>query len=349
MNTTITIHLAGQLFHMDKHAYDTLKTYLMEIAAYFDTSEIKEELMFDIEGRIAELFSEKMTHERHVIMPQEVASVIEIMGQPKDYQLSDEEEYEEKTDRKNDRSFFRDLDDTVLGGVAAGLAHYFGLQVSWVRLIWLLLAIFSWGGFIILYFALWVFIAPAKTVAEKLAMKGEPVNISTLEKKVKEKINAVKDSIKDVDYKATTEKTRSGLTYFFDRLGHFIQVLIEAVVKLLGAVLVIASFALLFSLTLALFTIGLADIFGYSFSNIENIAEFQYIGYQCHEFPFWVASIPILFLAGIPFTFLALLGKRLLGKSKKSNSSVLLILLGLWVASLLGLIAVVMYYASTNF
>ena len=95
MNTTININLAGQLFYMDENAYGMLKSYLEEIAAYFKNSEIREELMSDIEGRISELFSEKMTHERQVITSQEVAYVIEVMGQPKDYHVSDDEESEE--------------------------------------------------------------------------------------------------------------------------------------------------------------------------------------------------------------------------------------------------------------
>jgi hypothetical protein len=77
------------------------------------------------------------------------------------------------------------------------------------------LGIFSWGGFIVLYFALWIFIAPANTAAEKLSMKGEPINISTLEKKFKEGINDVKDRIKEVDYESTTKKSAKQFTAFF--------------------------------------------------------------------------------------------------------------------------------------
>lgn len=347
MNTTININLAGQLFYMDENAYNTLKQYLEEIAAYFKNSDIKTELMSDIEARIAELFLEKLAHERQVITAEEVTYVIDIMGQPKDYQLSDDEDENHNKDKKektHERKFFRDPDDTVLGGVAAGIGHYFGVQVSWVRLIWLLLAIFSWGGFTILYFALWIFIAPAKTAAEKLAMKGEPVNISTLEKKFREGINDVKDSINNVDYKATTEKARSGVHSFFKALGSFMQTIIGALAKFTGIILIIVSYVVLFSLTITLFSVGLAELFGFTFSGISDFIEFQYWG-----FPVWLASIPILFLVGIPFAFLAILGQRLLSDSKKKNSSVMLILLGLWIVSIVATISIGLHFASITF
>ena len=340
MNTTININLAGQLFHMDKNAYDMLKNYLEEIAAYFKNSEIQEELMSDIEARISELFIEKTTYKRQVITIQEVVYVIEVMGQPKDFHVSDDY-FEEETQRK-EKKFFRDPDDTVIGWVAAGLAHYFGVQVSWVRIIWLLLALFSWGGFILLYFALWTFIGTAKTTAEKLSMKGKPVNISNLEKKFKEGINDVKERIKDVDYEAKTKKVSNGLQRFFEALGRFVQVLMGVLMKLLGVVFIIISFATLISLTISMFTVGLADIFNFPFTTVEDFITFRLSGISI-----WLVSIPIHFVIGIPFVFLAILGQRMSNTSKKSNKTVLLILLGMWLSAILATTTIGIYYASS--
>lgn len=86
---------------------------------------------------------------------------------------------------------FRDPDDRFLGGVASGASHYFGLQVKWVRLIWLLLGLFSWGGFSILYIALWIFVPLAKTTSEKFMMKGQAINLSNLEKKLKKSLKSL--------------------------------------------------------------------------------------------------------------------------------------------------------------
>src|SRR6056300_106817 len=95
MNKAININLAGQLFYVDDNAYSILKKYLDEIATYFKKSTIKEELISDIENRIAELFTEKLAHQRQVVGVEEVSYVIETMGQPKDYQLYDEETEED--------------------------------------------------------------------------------------------------------------------------------------------------------------------------------------------------------------------------------------------------------------
>ncbi len=342
MNKAININLAGQLFYVDDNAYSILKKYLDEIATYFKKSTIKEELISDIENRIAELFTEKLAHQRQVVGVEEVSYVIETMGQPKDYQLYDEETEEDvKKEKKKERKFFRDPDDTMLGGVAAGLAHYLGLQVSWVRLIWLLLAIFSWGGFIVIYFAFWIFVSPAKTATEKLLMKGEPINISSLEKKFKEGVHDVTDRIKDVDYEAATKKAKNGLHRFAMLFAGFLRNFLKVLGKLIGVVLILVSIIVIFSLTVGLFSIGLADIFDFSFALSNEFMAIQYWG-----FPLWLAGIPILFLVGIPFVFTAILGKSLLGSSKKGSQKIVQLALGVWMLSILATIAVVMSFVS---
>ena len=140
--------------------------------------------MTDVEARIAELLNDIRLDSNQVITIQHIENVIQIMGEPNSFKI-DEEKTQSESETKAIRKLFRDPDDRFLGGVASGVSHYFGLQVSWVRLIWLLLGLFSWGGFSILYIALWIFVSVAKTTSEKFMMKGEPINLSNLEKKLK--------------------------------------------------------------------------------------------------------------------------------------------------------------------
>ena len=86
------------------------------------------------------------------------------------------------------KKLFRDPDDNYIGGVASGLGHYFGIDTSWIRLIWLLLAVFSGGTFILIYLLFWVLVPIAKTTADKLRMKGKPINVSNIEKKLKKSL-----------------------------------------------------------------------------------------------------------------------------------------------------------------
>jgi uncharacterized membrane protein len=121
-------------------------------------------------------------------------------------------------------------------------------------------------------------------------MKGEPINISTLEKKFKEGINDVKDRIKEVDYESTTKKAQNSLQRFFNLLGGFAHMLIKVFGKILGSVLVIIAYVSLFSITIALFSFGLADILSFPFSGIHEFMEFQY-----WEVPFGLQAFPFSF------------------------------------------------------
>ena len=82
MNTTITIHLAHILFHIDIDAYDLLKKYLDKLEKSFSKTEGKQEILEDIEVRIAELFSQYSNQEGYVISEQNVKDVIETLGSP---------------------------------------------------------------------------------------------------------------------------------------------------------------------------------------------------------------------------------------------------------------------------
>ena len=186
MNKTININLANLFFHIDEVAYTKLQRYLEAIKRSFANTNGSEEIIADIEARIAELFHEKMENERQVITEKEVDEVIGIMGQPEDYMV-DEDIFEDQPQSTKKpgrvRKLYRDIDNKYIGGVSAGLGHYFGLDALWVRLLWILLTIFSWGGFVFIYILLWILIPEAVTTAQKLDMRGEAVNISNIEKK----------------------------------------------------------------------------------------------------------------------------------------------------------------------
>ena len=158
----------------------------------------------DIEARIAELFNEKRKDDRQVISIKEVEEVIAIMGQPEDYMLDeeifeDEPTYSAETKRVG-KQLFRDTEHSYIGGVSSGLGHYLGIEAIWIRLIWVLLTIGSSGAFILIYIALWIFVPEAKTTADKLAMRGEEVTISNIERKIREGFDNVAGKVKDVDY-----------------------------------------------------------------------------------------------------------------------------------------------------
>ena len=188
MNKTININLGGYFFHIDETAYQKLRRYLDAISkSLSDDPQGKNEIISDIEARISELLSEKITDARQVVNEQDISDIIQIMGEPEDYADS-EEAYSEpsyKRTRKQNtgKKLFRDTDDKFIGGVAAGIAHYFDVDVIWIRLAFILTTVFSGVG-LLAYIIFWVITPEARTTAEKLQMEGEAVNIDNIEKKI---------------------------------------------------------------------------------------------------------------------------------------------------------------------
>ena len=155
MNKTVNINLAGIFFHIDEDAYLKLQRYLEAIKRSFTDSQGRSEIIADIEARISELFSERVQNDKQVIRIKEVDEVISIMGQPEDYLVDDEifEDEPQPSYRKKSepsRKLFRDTDNSYIGGVSSGLAHYFGIDAIWIRLAWILL-VFGAGTGILLY------------------------------------------------------------------------------------------------------------------------------------------------------------------------------------------------------
>jgi phage shock protein PspC (stress-responsive transcriptional regulator) len=148
MNKTVNINLAGIFFHIDEDAYLKLQRYLDAIKRSFTDSQGRSEIISDIEARIAELFSERIQNDKQVVGITLVDEVIGIMGQPEDYHI-DDEIFEDEPPRSKARrtqpakKLFRDTENSYIGGVAAGLSHYLGIDVLWVRLLWIVFALFS--------------------------------------------------------------------------------------------------------------------------------------------------------------------------------------------------------------
>jgi len=363
MNKTVNINLAGIFFHIDEDAYLKLQRYLEAIKRSFTDSQGRSEIIADIEARIAELFSERIQNEKQVVGVKLVDEVITIMGQPEDYLVDDEifedepkQHYKQKS--TTSRRLFRDTDNSYVGGVSAGLGHYFGIDALWIRIVWFLL-IFGAGTGFLLYILLWALIPEAKTTAEKLTMTGDPVNISNIEKKIKDGIDTVSETVKNVDLKKHGDKLKEGFDHvsdnisetvkgvnfqkqgsklksssqnFFDGIGSIIMFFLRVIAKFIGIILIIVGISALIAMIIALFTVGITDVIhfpGMDFINASNAA----------NIPIWLMSLLLFFAVGIPFFFIFYLGLKILVNNLKSIGNIAkFALLGLWIVSIIGLI-----------
>ncbi len=337
MNKTVTINLAGIFFHIDEDAYLKLQRYLQAIKRSFTDSQGRDEIISDIEARIAELFTEKIKSERQVIDSTEVDEVITIMGQPEDYKLDDEIFEDEPASSSaghsnTSKQLFRDTTNSYVGGVSSGLGHYLGIDPIWLRIAWILLTLFSGGGFILIYIAFWIFAPEAQTTADFLAMKGEAVNISTIEKKIKEGFNDVADKVKDVDYQKYTTKVKNGSTNFFEALGDVLLAILKVFVKFIGVFLIIVSGITIISLFIGLFTLGTVGVMDTGLAEHINVVNYP-------DIPLWLISLLTFFAIGIPFFFLFILGLKIIINTLKSiGTFAKLSLLAIWIIAIIGLI-----------
>ncbi|SDR89535.1 PspC domain-containing protein [Gramella sp. MAR_2010_147] len=334
MNKTVNINLAGIFFHIDEDAYARLQRYLEAIRHSFSNTQGRDEIISDIEARIAELFSEKRKDDRQVISIKEVEEVITIMGQPEDYMV-DEEIFEDEPKRTKStktvgKQLFRDTENGHVGGVSSGLGHYLGIEAIWVRLLWVLLTIFSSGAFILIYIAFWIFVPEAKTTADKLAMRGEEVTVSNIEKKIREGFHDVSESMKNVDYGKYGKKASAGATSAATTLGDIIKFCLKLFVKFIGILLLLIAGTTLIGLFVGLFAVG---TFG-----IVEAPWTDYIDMVNSGAPIWVISLLAFFAVGIPFFFMFVLGLKILVKNLRSIGRIaLLTLLGVWLISIIGL------------
>ena len=257
MKKTLTINISGIIFHIDEDAYDKLNAYLDTLKRHFYNTQGKDEIISDIEGRIAELLSERISDSNQVISIDDVSEVIALMGEPWEFEAegTDAGEEEKETlqdeDIRGPKRLYRDADRKVVGGVAAGVAAYRNIDGLWVRLASVVFTIFWLSGALV-YIILWIAMPEARTTAEKLQMRGEKVNISNIEKSIKEEVTHLKDKINDLtsQTKKKVEKAGKDSENVFEQIIGIIVTVLKVILR--GLVIVIAAILLLTGIALAI-------------------------------------------------------------------------------------------------
>ena len=180
MNKTISISLAGFSFIIEEQAYEKLNKYLQALRNSLEKDEA-DEVMYDIEIRIAEIFRENLD-KREVVNSDDVEKVIAQLGTPEAIEgQSEENAGQETSQEKTKKELFRDMKRGKIAGVCAGLAQYFGMDISLMRIIWILVFIFTVGFVsVVAYVILWIVLPEAETASDFLKMQGRPINFDSL-------------------------------------------------------------------------------------------------------------------------------------------------------------------------
>ena len=329
MNKTVNINLGGMFFHIDEDAYLKMTRYFDAIKRSLSKSSGQEEIIKDIEMRVSELLTEKQKSDKHVIGLKDLDEVIAVMGQPEDYIIEEENQNASTygNDTRTTKKLYRDKEKGMIGGVAAGLGHYFGIETVWIRIA-LILLVWGFGTGILAYIILWIVVPEAVTTSEKLEMNGEPVTISNIEKKVREEFENVSDKFKNADYDKFGNQIKTGAGKFGSSLGDFILGVFKVFAKFLGVILIITGFTVLILLLIGVFTLGSNAFIDFPWQGFIEAGNFT-------DYPIWAFGLLMFFAVGIPFFFLTLLGFKLLAPNMKSIGNIAkYTLLALWLISI---------------
>ena len=322
MNKVLNVNLGGYPFTVDEDAYEQLKQYLDALRKHFKQTEGAEEIVSDIEMRLAEIFQDKL-EERPILTLAIVNSGIDIMGTPEDFGAeagfeefansgTEEKSSKQKYTHRTGKRLFRNEDDEIIGGVCSGLSAYLGIQDPvWLRLLFVLMALGSFGFIIPLYIIMLIIVPEAKTAADKLAMKGEPINVDNIAKMIqdemvnlsetiskmsnngKKKVNA--SSFDEAKVRETVEQGMGIVGDVIKGIWYFLTHVIRPVLIFIGAVIIVV---------LAL--IWIATIIG-------TIFVYPHAGYLLTE-PSWqvpLATASSLVMVGVPLLSAVFLVTRL--------------------------------------
>jgi phage shock protein PspC (stress-responsive transcriptional regulator) len=314
MNKVFNINLGGAPLTIDDDAYKFLENYLQSLHNHFRQSEGYEEIMNDIEARLGELLREGMG-KRAIATIQDVKNAVSVMGTPEDFgaeSIDNQQDTQKKSTHtegpttggiKTGKRLFRDEDDKMISGVCSGIAAYFGLEsATWVRIAFaIMFFLFGTGGG--LYIILMMIIPKASTTADRLAMRGEPIDVNSIAKAVEEGVEKISQKVNDFGKPENQEKFNSQVKHFSSHVsntvGYILRGMGGAFKWIAGIISIILVASILIAWVSAAIGIGWAyPIFDYmTDSNIlPKLAIFN---------GFWIIAVPtaaiILFIRRIFF------------------------------------------------
>jgi len=295
MKKNITINLFGSLYAIDEDAYELLKKYEDNLKAYFCKQDGGEEIVDDIEHRIAELLQELKAKGVNAISIEHVQEIIGRIGNPDQMEGEEKaEEQKEQTENMADsglpikKKLFRDPTDCMLGGVMSGLSHYFGGDVLIWRLLIIGLCLFSKLILLPIYIICWIIIPKARTAEDFLLMNGKSVTPDNIGQTV----------MKGQNEPGIPSIQRTGFNRFLAFLISVLKVVLYGMGVFLFLICVFIFIAILVVLVMGIGGTIIASnpllYFGH-----EGITVFQNISGETIEY-FWTLIAASVFCCGIP-------------------------------------------------
>lgn len=338
MNEIKKCSLSGIGFTLEKVAYNRLNDYLKSLREAYKNNADCDEILADIEARIAELILSAQSDVQSVVTLSIIENIIAQLGSPE--AISGEEEQPKAENTRIPRRLYRDLENSKLGGVCAGIAKYFGVEAVWLRLAMaspLILVVIGapflhwlsalggnlFGAFVMTYLILWFAIPSAKSARQKLEMEGEPISAR---------------SIADRQGATQEEKAKSSVASAVTTVGRFIVIVMKILLGLLLFPITFVVFTLLFSLIVI--TIGVSDLFITDIGNFAGLVDAtNEVGVPLMAFSLLLVLVPIIYIGYLFITLLI---------NKKPRWWVLFVAIIAWILLLLGTIFAGVDYAENR-
>jgi phage shock protein C len=339
MNKTIHINLCGLAFQIEEEAYQLLQSYLKRIEERLGKSEETNEIISDIEARIAELFKSDFKTPNDVITKQAVEEIIKLVGEPADI-IDEEDEPTENSQTAGDTSFtttrkslYRDADDRVFAGVCGGLGAYFDVDPIVFRIIFVITTVFFLFVPPLIYVILWIAMPKAVTLSQRLQMRGA-VSFQKVGDNIKQEYEAVSSRLKTVKTSKNYKNMQQGLNKTGDAMANGLRATLRVFGVILGLGLTIFSFIGLIALVL-IFAFQNA-LFGLVISEGHFISELPLK--LLSSMDMLLGSIGILLLVAIPMMLILYLGLKLIFRFPSQGPALGIVGLVLWLAGLVLLI-----------
>jgi len=298
MKKTVSVNIKGINFLIEEDAYELLQDYLDRLQRNLKNEEGSHEIFEDVELRIAELASSKLSDSKTVIELEDIKSILAALGEPEDFIEEEEgqqsESFDQRTSNENtEKRLFRDTDTAVIAGVCAGIANFFKIDVVFIRA--LFIVIFFFAGFgIPVYIIMWIIVPKAKTTIDRLRMKGKPITVDSMREEVEGAAERLKHGSKKF---ADRIRKGDGYSDTVSRGARFISVFVG-----LGFVF----FGLMFLVLFIIFGLGSTEIVPvhgeYGFLSAAEFGELVLSNVADYNLFWWGAFIGIS--SGILFALL---------------------------------------------
>ena len=339
MNEIKKCSLSGVGFTFEKVAYNRLNDYLNSLKKAYKESTDCDEILADIEARIAELILSAQSDAQCVVTLPIIENIIAQLGSPEDIS-GEEKQPKAENNTRIPRRLYRDMENSKLGGVCAGLAKYFGVEAVWLRLAMaspLILVVIGapslhwlsvlggnlFGVFLMTYLILWFAIPSAKSAREKLEMEGEAISART----IAERQGATQE-----------EKAKSSVASAVTTVGRFVVIVMKVLLGLMLFPITLAVFGLL--LSLIVITAGVSELFIIDIGNFAGLVDAaNEVGVPLMTCSLLLILVPIIYIGYLFITLLI---------NKKPRWWVLFATIVAWIMLLIGTIFAGIDYAENS-